>query len=118
VAPQLPFDVARALRQLPNDAVEKVAARRFQSAGEKIDLSDRPTNRSRTSVKDKKTPENLARKSVSDFFNSIELEGPLEEPSRAAGSLGLFDACPCPRTWGRATARAGRRWINLKNCSL
>jgi hypothetical protein len=39
------------------DAVEKVAARRFQSAGEKIDLSDRPTNRSRTSVKDKKTPE-------------------------------------------------------------
>jgi hypothetical protein len=47
-------------------------------------------------------------KSVSDFFNSIELERPLEEPSRAASSLGLFDACPCPRAWGRATARAGR----------
>jgi len=28
--------------------------------------------RSRTSVKGKKTPENLARKTVSDFFNSIK----------------------------------------------
>jgi hypothetical protein len=37
------------------DAVEKVAARRFQFAGEKTDLSDRPTNRSRLSVKGKKT---------------------------------------------------------------
>ncbi|WP_147394053.1 hypothetical protein [Paraburkholderia sp. BL23I1N1] len=54
------------------DAVEKVAARLFQSDGEKIDLLDRSTNRSRTSAKGKKTPENLAGKTVIDFFNSID----------------------------------------------
>jgi len=59
------------------DAVEKVAARRLQSTGEKIDLSDRPTNRSRTSVKGKKTSENFARKSVGDFFNTIRWKPPL-----------------------------------------
>jgi hypothetical protein len=53
------------------DAVEKVAVWRFQSASEKIDLSDRPASLSRTSVNDKKTPENLARRTVTDFFNSI-----------------------------------------------
>jgi hypothetical protein len=58
------------------DAVEKFAARRFQPAGEKIDLSDRRTNRSRTLGKGKKAPANLARETVSDFFNSIGHKGP------------------------------------------
>jgi hypothetical protein len=44
----------------------------FQIAGEKIDLSDRPTNRWRTPVKGKKTPEILVRETVTDFFNSID----------------------------------------------
>ncbi|MGF6852849.1 hypothetical protein [Paraburkholderia sp. CI3] len=43
----------------------------FSSPREKIDLSDRPTGRSRLPVKGKKTPENLLREKVSDFFNSI-----------------------------------------------
>jgi hypothetical protein len=55
-------------RPLMADAVEKFAARRFQPAGEKIDLSHRPTNRSRTWVKGKTTPENLVRRTVNDFF--------------------------------------------------
>lgn|GEM_PF-4795031 len=45
------------------DAVEKVAARRFHFADEKIDLSDRSINRSRTLGKGTKTPENFARDS-------------------------------------------------------
>jgi hypothetical protein len=53
------------------DTVEKVAAGLFQFPLQKIGLSDRTTNRSRTPVKGKKTPENLARTTVSDFFNSI-----------------------------------------------
>jgi hypothetical protein len=53
------------------DAVEKVAALRFQISGEKNDLSDRPANRWRTPVKGKKTLENLVRVTVSDFFTSI-----------------------------------------------
>ncbi|MFM0158628.1 hypothetical protein [Paraburkholderia sediminicola] len=53
------------------DTVEKVAAWLFQFARKKIDLSDRPANRSRTVVKGKKTPENLATETNSDFFNSI-----------------------------------------------
>ena len=57
-------------RQEMADA-EKVAPRCLQSAGEKIDISGRPENRSRPSVKGKKTPENLVRKTVSDFFTSI-----------------------------------------------
>jgi hypothetical protein len=51
-------------RRFMADSVEKVAARAFQSASEKIDLSDRLTNRSETSVKGERTPENLARKTV------------------------------------------------------
>jgi len=51
--------------------LKKSLLRFFQSAGEKIDLSDRPTSRSRTQVKGKKTPENLVMEAVSDFFNSI-----------------------------------------------
>jgi hypothetical protein len=50
------------------ETVEKVAAGLFQFRLQKIGLSDRPANRSRTPVKDKKTPENLARTTVSDFF--------------------------------------------------
>jgi hypothetical protein len=53
------------------DTVEKVAASLLQSTSKKIDLSDRPTSRSRASVKGKKTPENLMRETVIDFFNSI-----------------------------------------------
>ncbi|MFM0256671.1 hypothetical protein, partial [Paraburkholderia sediminicola] len=53
------------------DAVEKVAALLSQIAGEKNDLLDRPTNRWRTQVKGRKTPKNLVRETVSDFFNSI-----------------------------------------------
>lgn len=53
------------------DTVEKVAARFFQFSRAKIDLSDRPTNRSRMPVNGKKTPENLATKMASDFFNTI-----------------------------------------------
>jgi hypothetical protein len=70
------------MSQCSADAVEKVAARRVQSAVEKIDLLDRPTNRSRTPVKGKKTHENLARKMASDFFNSI---GQLQPFGRAPG---------------------------------
>ncbi|MEW9583789.1 hypothetical protein [Paraburkholderia sp. DGU8] len=54
------------------DTVEKVEAWLFQFARNKIDLSDRPANRSRTPVKGKKTPENLATETVSDIFNSID----------------------------------------------
>ncbi|MFM0515481.1 hypothetical protein, partial [Paraburkholderia sp. RL17-373-BIF-A] len=50
---------------------EKVATWLLQSASKKIDLSDRPTSRSRAPVKGKKTHESLARETVSDFFNSI-----------------------------------------------
>jgi hypothetical protein len=53
------------------DTVEKVASWLLQSATEKIDRSDRPTSPSQRSVKGNKTPENLARTTVSDFFNSI-----------------------------------------------
>jgi hypothetical protein len=53
------------------DTVEKVAAWRFQFSYAKIDLSDRPTSRSRVPVKGKKTPENLATETASDFFNTI-----------------------------------------------
>jgi hypothetical protein len=70
------------------DAVEKVAARRFQSAGEKIDLSDRPTNRSRTSAKGKKTPENPMRETVRDFFNSISPEAAIDMAPGAVADLG------------------------------
>jgi hypothetical protein len=48
--------------------LKKIAARRFQFVDEKDDLSDRSTNRSRTSVKGKETPQNLAGTTVSDFF--------------------------------------------------
>jgi hypothetical protein len=58
-------------RQQSADTVEKVAASLLQSTSKKIDLSDRPTSRSRASVKGKKTPENLMRETVIDFFNSI-----------------------------------------------
>ncbi|MFM0040771.1 hypothetical protein [Paraburkholderia sediminicola] len=58
-------------RRLLLDSVEKVAAWPFQFTRKKIDLSDRPTTRSRTVVKGKKTPENLATETDSDFFNSI-----------------------------------------------
>ena len=58
-------------RQVLADTVEKVALWFLQSAREKNDLSDRPTNRSRAPVEGKKTPANLAKKTVSDFFNSI-----------------------------------------------
>jgi len=51
---------------------EKVAALLFQFARKKIDLSDRPTSRSRTPVKGERTPKNLATETDSDFFNSIE----------------------------------------------
>ncbi|ANB76470.1 hypothetical protein AYM40_30115 [Paraburkholderia phytofirmans OLGA172] len=53
------------------DCVEKVAAWLFQFSRKKIDLSDRPTNRSRAPVKGTKTPGNLAIETDSDFFNSI-----------------------------------------------
>jgi hypothetical protein len=39
------------------DTVEKVAPWIFELGRKKIDLSDRPTNRSRTPVKGKKAPE-------------------------------------------------------------
>jgi hypothetical protein len=61
------FD-GRLQRQQPADSVEKVAVWFSRSARKKIDLSDRPINRSRMPVKGKKAPENLARKTVSDFF--------------------------------------------------
>jgi hypothetical protein len=54
------------------DILEKIAAWFFQFPGEKSDLSDRPTNRSRTPVKGRKNSENLVRTTVSDFFNSID----------------------------------------------
>ncbi|MFM0027465.1 hypothetical protein PQR70_14500 [Paraburkholderia madseniana] len=53
------------------DTVEKVVARRPNTRSEKFDLSDRPTNRSRASVKGKTTHENRVRTTVTDFFNSI-----------------------------------------------
>lgn len=62
-------------RQHATDSVEKVGPRFFRLPCEKIDLSDRPTNRSRASVKGKRTPENLARKTVDDFFNTIDPKG-------------------------------------------
>jgi hypothetical protein len=52
------------------DAVEKVAALLSQIAGEKNDPLDRPTNRWRTPVKGRKTPKNLLRETVSDFFKA------------------------------------------------
>jgi hypothetical protein len=60
---------------LPGDTVEKVAARRFHTAGEKIDLSDGPTNRSRTSVEGKRTPKNLARKRSATFSTASRYYG-------------------------------------------
>ncbi|MBB4516018.1 hypothetical protein [Paraburkholderia fungorum] len=53
------------------DGVEKVASWFLQSARDEIDLSDRPTNRSRVPGKGKKTPENLPTETDSNFFNSI-----------------------------------------------
>lgn len=60
-----------AVRQRPAKVVEEVAALLIQLAGEKIDLSDRPINRSRTLAKGKTTPDNLTRETVNYFFNSI-----------------------------------------------
>jgi hypothetical protein len=56
------------------DSVENVDPRFFRFPCKKVDLSDRPTNRSRASVKGKKTPENLARKTVDDFFSAQSAE--------------------------------------------
>jgi hypothetical protein len=58
--------------------VEKLVARRFRTACKKIDFSDRPTNRSRASVKGKTTPENLARMTVVEFFNKTGRTAPVD----------------------------------------
>jgi hypothetical protein len=65
------------------DAVEKVAVWLFQFVRKKIDLSDQPTNRSRTSRKGEKTTENRARETVSDSFNSIGRLPPLTDRSES-----------------------------------
>jgi hypothetical protein len=72
VDPQRSFDPSYRQGPLSMD-VEKVAAWFLRSGREKIDLSDRPINRSRMLVKGKRPPENLLRKTVSDFFNSINV---------------------------------------------
>jgi hypothetical protein len=53
------------------DSVEKLSVRRLLINGRKNDLLDRATNRSRTSVRGKATPQNLARSLVQEFFNRI-----------------------------------------------
>jgi hypothetical protein len=59
------------VRQVFGDSVEKLAARCIRPARKKVDLSDRPTSRSRASVRGKATPENLLESAVAEFFNTI-----------------------------------------------
>ncbi|CAB3809027.1 hypothetical protein LMG28614_06938 [Paraburkholderia ultramafica] len=80
-----PSDVRRCSFERPfmADAVEKVAVWLFQFVRKKIDLSDQPTNRSRTSRKGEKTTENRAGETVSDSFNSIGRLPPLTDRSES-----------------------------------
>jgi hypothetical protein len=71
-------------RPKATDIVEKVAAWLVQFSCQKIDISDRPTNRSRTPVKGKKTPQNLPTEPASDFFNSIDPLPPVVQPTASA----------------------------------
>ncbi len=70
------------------DSVEKRVARRSRIANEKIDASDRSTNRSRASVNDKATPENLTKPIDIEFFNTIARKAvaQLEIPEGSFGS--------------------------------
>lgn len=53
------------------DSVEKLVARRARASGKKFDLLDRPTNRSRASIKGKAPHENFTRSTATEFFNKI-----------------------------------------------
>lgn len=71
--------------------VEKRAARRLRTTREKIDFSDRSTNRLRASIKGKRAPENLARSIINEFFNTIGQNRPLATLRRVAASKGITD---------------------------
>lgn len=63
---------------LLTDTVEIFVVRRPSTTSEKIDLSDRLTNRSRASTKGKTTLKSWVKTTVTDFFNSIDRQRPHE----------------------------------------
>jgi hypothetical protein len=100
------------------DTVEKVAALLFQFARKKIDLSDRSTNRSRTPVKGKTTPENLAIETDSDFFNSIWSEPDVGMSDRVHARMAedgrtVPGYCPADRGSSLRLFRHLERIVNL-----
>jgi hypothetical protein len=84
---------------LSGDPVEKVAAWFFEFPFEKIDLSYQPTNHSCTEVKGEKTPENLARKTVGDFFNSIRVKPTFKCPRNGVDERPLMAARSPTLNW-------------------